>query len=110
MITVLMGTGISALSSLMDPVSQALAIMYRLAVKVGPAISKAVSPAVTSCKMAFAPMLKRLYPARILGLFGMGAGQEQQQVARMLRRQTQNEVQGELEVLSSYYAYALYRL
>jgi len=43
---------------LMDPVSQALTIIVGFAMKVGPAISKAVSPAVSACSMAFGPMLK----------------------------------------------------
>jgi len=98
MITVLMGTAISALSSLMDPLSQALGIIVGFATKVGPAISKAVSPAVAACRMAFAPMLKKLYPDRLIGLFGGSSSQEQQQAAGMLSRQAHALIQGELEV------------
>ena len=98
MITVLMGTGISALSSLMDPVSQALTIIVGFAMQVGPAISKAVSPAVSACSMAFGPMLKKLYPDRIIRIFGGGSNGEQGQAAAMLARRAQGLVKAELEV------------
>ena len=77
MMTVLMGTGVSALSSLMDPVSQALGIIGGFAIKAAAAISKVVSPVVARFKTAFAPMLKRLYPDRIMGMFGGGANGQQ---------------------------------
>ena len=98
MVTVLVGTGISALSSLMDPASQALTIIGGFAIKAGATFSKAVSPAVAACSMASAQMLNRLYPDRIIRLFGMSSGQEQNQVARMLSSQAQGLAEGELEV------------
>lgn len=107
MIIVLMGTGISALTSLMDPVSQALGTIRAIAIALGAAISKAVTSTGADCSVVLAPMLKKLYPDTIIRIlypgsiiefFGLGSSQEHEYAAEMLGGQTQGLAQDELEV------------